>query len=140
MILYGQGKCFIKYNVAPIENVSIYYDGDVTLLHNYMLIHKIKANTITFKNNLQANNLLIEDVGQIHIGFINLNKSDFLLFDYKGFFKVNKAEDKFPLFAGSTKSFVLLIPYLDNIAFSYNASFSLSPPDLNIYGLSLPIV
>ena len=90
MILYGQGKCFIKYNVAPIENVSIYYDGDVTLLHNYMLIHKIKANTITFKNNLQANNLLIEDVGQIHIGFINLNKSDFLLFDYKGFFKVNK--------------------------------------------------
>ena len=82
MIRYGQGECYIDYNVEKIESIKIIYFGKIKLTHPYRELRSVlNNNQMRVKNLYDKNSLLIHGNNQIHIGFLNQNKSKFKLFN-----------------------------------------------------------
>lgn len=89
-VIYNNGKCFIDSVNVQIKTIVIYYEGNAVFNHSFKTLESFnfRKNTVRIKN-YKNDGLFINGNNQIHIGFTEFLKNNFL-FNYNGYFKITK--------------------------------------------------
>lgn len=89
MINYGKGSCEITGNY---QGIVIKYRGRIVLRHEHFELIEDLGNNNARVRNFGNKSMLIKNHNQIHIGFVEPQRGQKLLFKYVGEFKILSAK------------------------------------------------